>query len=104
MNLFIRTSNDPHSFVSAVREQISAIDPDQPVTNIQTVEDLMNGSRAQPRFMMILLGVFSATAIALAMVGIYGVLAYTVAQRRSELGIRLALGAERADIVRLVVG
>jgi putative ABC transport system permease protein len=103
MNLFIRTSNDPHSFVSAVREQISAIDPDQPVTNIQTVEDLMNGSRAQPRFMMILLGVFSATAIALAMVGIYGVLAYTVAQRRSELGIRLALGAERADIVRLVV-
>ena len=64
----------------------------------------MNGSRAQPRFMMILLGVFSATAIALAMVGIYGVLAFTVAQRRGELGIRLALGAERADIVRLVVG
>ena len=104
MNLFIRTAKDPHSFVSAVREQISAIDPDQPVTNIQTVEELMNGSRAQPRFMMILLGVFSATAIALAMVGIYGVLAFTVAQRRSELGIRLALGAERADIVRLVVG
>jgi len=104
MNLFIRTAKDPHSFVSAVREQISAIDPDQPVTNIQTVEELMNGSRAQPRFMMILLGVFSATAIALAMVGIYGVLAFTVAQRRGELGIRLALGAERADIVRLVVG
>jgi putative ABC transport system permease protein len=104
MNLLIRTANDPHSYVSAVREQVSAIDPDQPVTKIKTVEELMDGSRAQPRFMMFLMGMFSATALALAMVGIYGVLAYSVAQRRGELGIRLALGAGRSDILRLVVG
>jgi putative ABC transport system permease protein len=104
MNLLIRTANDPHGYVSAVREQISAIDPDQPITNMKTVEELMDGSRAQPRFMMFLMGMFSATALALAMVGIYGVLAYSVAQRRGELGIRLALGAERSDILRLVVG
>ena len=104
MNLLIRTANDPRRYVSAVREQISAIDPDQPITNIKTVEELMDGSRAQPRFMMFLMGMFSATALVLAMVGIYGVLAYSVAQRRGELGIRLALGADRSDILRLVVG
>jgi putative ABC transport system permease protein len=104
MNLLIRTASDPHLVVSAVRAQIAALDSDQPVTNIQTVEELMDGSRAQPRFMMFLLGVFSAVALILAVVGIYGVLAYSVTQRWQELGIRLALGAERADILRLVVG
>jgi ABC-type antimicrobial peptide transport system permease subunit len=64
----------------------------------------MDASRAQPRFSMILLGIFSATALILAMIGIYGVLAYSVAQRRQELGIRLALGAEQSRILRLVVG
>jgi ABC-type antimicrobial peptide transport system permease subunit len=103
MNLLVRTANDPHALISAVREQISAIDADQPVTSIQTVNELMEGSLAQPRFMMLLLGVFSAMALVLAMVGIYGVLAYSVAQRRQELGIRMALGASRSDILRLVV-
>jgi ABC-type antimicrobial peptide transport system permease subunit len=64
----------------------------------------MDGSRAQPRFILLLLGVFSAAALVLAIIGIYGVLAYSVAQRRQELGIRLALGAEKTDILRLVVG
>jgi predicted permease len=103
MNLLMRTANDPHALISAVRGQISAIDADQPVTSIQTVSELMEGSLAQPRFMMLLLGVFSAMALVLAMVGIYGVLAYSVAQRRQELGIRMALGASRSDILRLVV-
>jgi putative ABC transport system permease protein len=104
MNLLLRTANDPHGYISAVREQVLSLDPDQPITNIQTAEEIMFGSRAQPRFMMFLLSMFSGTALALALVGIYGVLAYTVEQRRGELGIRVALGAEKSEILRLVVG
>jgi len=103
MNLLVRTAVAPQTMASAVRAQISAVDPDQPVTAIQTVNELMDGSRAQPRFTMFVLGIFSATALVLAIIGIYGVLAYSVAQRHQELGIRLALGAEKSDILRLVV-
>ena len=103
MNLFVRTATEPHSMIAPVRQQISSIDPDQPVTRVQTVEELMNSSRTQPRFTMLLLGIFSATALVLAIVGIYGVLAYSVAQRRQEMGIRMALGAARADILQMVV-
>jgi putative ABC transport system permease protein len=104
MNLLVRTASEPHGMVSAVRAQVAAIDSDQPVTNIQTVNELMDSSRADPRLFLSLLGVLSAMALVLAIIGIYGVLAYSVAQRRQELGIRLALGAEKSDIVRMVVG
>lgn len=104
MNLFVRTAAEPHGVASAVRAQLAAIDPDQPVTAIQTVDEMMDSSRAQPRFTMLLIDGFSATALILAVLGIYGVLAYTVAQRQQELGVRLALGAEKSDIFRLVVG
>jgi putative ABC transport system permease protein len=103
MNLLVRTAVPPQTVISAVRAQIAAVDPDQPVTNIQTVDALMDSSRSQPRFTMLLLAVFSAAALALAIIGIYGVLSYSVAQRRQEFGIRLALGAEHADILRMVV-
>src|SRR5579864_130474 len=103
MNLLVLTAVAPQSMISAVRAEIAAVDPDQPVTKIQTVEEIMNDSRSQPRFTMLLLAAFSATALALAVIGIYGVLSYSVAQRRQEFGIRLALGAERADILRVVV-
>ena len=103
MNLLVRTAVSPESLISAVRAQIHALDSDQPVTNIQTVDSLIGESRTQPRFTLVLLGAFSATALALALMGIYGLLAYSVAERRQEMGIRLALGAHRADILLLVV-
>jgi len=103
MDLLVRKTVPSQSIASAVRAQISAVDSDQPVTSIQTVDELIDSSRAQPRFTMLLLGAFSVTALALAAIGIYSVLAYSVTERWRELGIRLALGAERADILRLIV-
>jgi putative ABC transport system permease protein len=103
MYLLVRTGVPPRTLISTIRAQISGVDPDQPVTGILTAEDLMDTSRTQPRFIMLLLGLFSMTALALAVTGIYGVLAYSVAQRQHELGIRLALGARSTDILRLVV-
>jgi len=103
MYLLARTAVPPEQLTSAVRAEIAAVDPDQPVTGIQSVDELMDTSRTQPRFLMLLVAVFSITAMALAAVGIYGVLAYSVAQRRQELGIRLALGAGKDNILRLVL-
>jgi putative ABC transport system permease protein len=103
MNLLVRTAAPPLTMTSVIRSQISSIAPDQPVTSVQTVDDLMEQSRAETRFLTFLLLAFSATALILAVIGIYGVLAYSVGQRRQELGIRLALGAQRTDIMFLVL-
>ncbi len=103
MHLLVRTAVPPLQMADAVRAQISAVDPDQPVTAIQTVDDLMDSGRAQPRFTMVLLAVFSITALALAAIGLAAMLAWTVVQRRQEMAIRLALGAGRNDILWLVV-
>jgi predicted permease len=103
MNLLIRTGVPPLDMASAGRAQISAIDPDQPVTAIQSVDDLMDAGRAQPRFTMLLLAAFSVTALALAAIGLAAMLAWTVVQRRQEMAIRLALGAEPNDILWLIV-
>lgn len=104
MNLLVRTAIDPHQLISTLRQQVYAIDPDQPVTQIQTMDELLDTFRAQPRFTVFLLSSLSSMALVLAIIGIYGVIAYTVAQRRHELGIRMALGAERSDVLRLIVG
>lgn len=102
--LSVRTALDPHSLAPALRAKIAEADPDQPLMEIQTMEERLETASASPRFTMMLIGIFSATAFILAVIGIYGVIAYSVAQRTQELGIRIALGADKRDILRLVIG
>jgi len=103
MHLLVRTTGDPHAFVSAVRGQILALDRDLPVTAIESMDEVLEAAAAQPRFTTSLLGSLSGAALLLAMVGIYGVIAYSVAERTQEMGIRMALGAGRTDILRMVL-
>lgn len=101
--LVIRSSNDSN-IVGRVREEILAVDKDQPVYNIRAMEDILSGSVAQPRFNLWLLGAFAGIAVLLAMVGIYGVMSYLVAQRTQEISVRLVLGANQKEILKMVVG
>lgn len=102
--LAVRVTGDPRGFVEAIRRSVLSIDPTQPLSRIETMNERVQGSTIRQRTALVLIGLFAAIAMLLAIVGIYGLIAYSVVKRTPELGIRRALGAQNADILRLVIG
>jgi putative ABC transport system permease protein len=103
MTLVIRTSNNPGGIVSAALNAVHQVDAEIPIRDVVTMNDVMANSISQQRFNMLLLGAFGVLALILAAMGIYSVLSYSVKRRVQEIGIRLALGARLADVLRMVV-
>ncbi|HEX6737792.1 MAG TPA: ABC transporter permease, partial [Vicinamibacteria bacterium] len=103
LTLAVRTAGDPAPLGPALRAAVRAVDPDQPLFNVATLDEILSGSRADRRFQLALLGLFAAFALFLASLGLYGVVSQHAAERTRELGLRLALGAQRGDVLRLVL-
>jgi putative ABC transport system permease protein len=103
-SLVVRTAGDPLALVNTVRQQVALRDPDQPVYRIRSMESVLSGALAQRQLLLRLIGMMAGMAMLLSAIGLYGVIAYSVAQRMHEFGIRLALGADRLGILRLIIG
>jgi putative ABC transport system permease protein len=103
MTMVVRTTNDPHTLITAVQNEVHSMDKELPVFSIKTMDEYISATVAAPRFNTTLLGIFASVALVLTMVGLYGVMSYSVAQRTNEIGIRMALGAQTRDVLRLIV-
>jgi putative ABC transport system permease protein len=103
MTVILKSAGDPNQLIAAVRQQVKVVDPDQPIYSIRSMDDIRNESVAPERLNLTLLSLFAGIALVLAVVGIYGVMSYTVTQRTHEIGIRMAIGAQPRDVFRMVI-
>lgn len=103
MTMVVKTNTDPHTFINSIQNEVHSMDPELPVFNVKTMDEYISASVSAPRFNATLLMIFASVALVLTIVGLYGVMSYSVAQRTNEIGIRMALGAQSRDVLRLIV-
>ena len=103
MVMVVKTNSEPRNFIPAATKDVAAMDPDLPLFGVKTMEEYLAASVAAPRFNTTLLSIFAGVALVLTVVGLYGVMSYSVAQRTNEIGIRMALGAQGRDVLMMIV-